>query len=104
MRKKYRSDAMAAIHETMEGLHDAGAIDKQTMGRFDEDCLTAIRALRPEEMKTIREREAAVRQLQVKLERGVGQAERGELIDGDAVFEELREMIDERRRSEAGRR
>ena len=31
MSKKYRSDAMAAIHETMEALHDVGAIDKQTM-------------------------------------------------------------------------
>jgi putative transcriptional regulator len=28
MSKKYRSDAMAAIHETMEALHDVGAIDK----------------------------------------------------------------------------
>ena len=35
MSKKYRSDAMAAIHETMEALHDVGAIDKQTMRRFD---------------------------------------------------------------------
>lgn len=74
MSKKYRSDAMA-------GLHDAGAIEKQTMGRVDEACLTAIRSL------------------QVKLERGAGEAGRGELLDGDAVFEELRKMIDERRRS-----
>jgi hypothetical protein len=27
MSKNYRSDAMAAIHETMEALHDVGAID-----------------------------------------------------------------------------
>lgn len=39
--KKYRSVAMAAIHETMAALHDAGAINKQTMRRFDEACLTS---------------------------------------------------------------
>ncbi|TXT23044.1 MAG: hypothetical protein FD134_2313 [Gallionellaceae bacterium] len=27
----YRSDALAAIHETREALHDVGAINKQTM-------------------------------------------------------------------------
>jgi putative transcriptional regulator len=57
MRKKYQSDAMAAIHETMEALHDVGAIDKQTMRRFDNACLTPIRRLKPEEIKAIRERE-----------------------------------------------
>jgi len=57
MSKKYRSDAMAAIHETMEALRDAGAIDKQTMRRFDDACLTPIRPLTPEEIKAIRERE-----------------------------------------------
>ena len=40
MAKKYRSDAFAAIHETMEALHDVGAIDKQTMREFDDTCLT----------------------------------------------------------------
>jgi len=48
---------MAAIHETMAALHDAGAIDKQTMRRFDEACLTPIRPLEPREIKAIRERE-----------------------------------------------
>lgn len=36
MVKKYKSEAMAAIHETMEGLFEIGAIDKQTMRAFDE--------------------------------------------------------------------
>jgi putative transcriptional regulator len=39
MSKQYRSDAMASIHETMEALHKVGAIDKQTMRRFDDACL-----------------------------------------------------------------
>jgi hypothetical protein len=47
---------MAAIRETMEALHDIGAIDNQTT-RFDDACLTSIRPLKPEEIKAIRERE-----------------------------------------------
>jgi hypothetical protein len=31
---------MASIHETAEGLHDVGVMDKQTMRKFDEACLT----------------------------------------------------------------
>lgn len=31
MVKKYKSEALPAIHETMEGLFEIGAIDKQTM-------------------------------------------------------------------------
>jgi len=57
MSRNYRSDAMAAIHETMEALHNAGAIDKRTMRGFDDACLTPVRPLRPEEIKAIRERE-----------------------------------------------
>ena len=57
MTKKYRSEAFAAIHETMEALHEIGAVDKQTMREFDEACLTMVRALSPEEIKAIRLRE-----------------------------------------------
>lgn len=57
MTKKYRSDAFAAIHETMEALHEIGAVDKQTMREFDEACLTPIHVLAPEEIKEIRLRE-----------------------------------------------
>ena len=54
MAKKYRSDAFAAIHETMEGLREVGAIDKQTMREFDEACLTPVQILTPDEIKAIR--------------------------------------------------
>lgn len=57
MTKRYRSDAMAAIHETMESLHEIGAINKKTMHQFDESCLTPIHPLTPEEIRGIRERE-----------------------------------------------
>jgi putative transcriptional regulator len=51
MSKKYRSDAMAAIHETMAALHKVGAIDKQTMRRFDDACLTPVQPLSPKQIK-----------------------------------------------------
>ena len=57
MTKNYKSDAMAAIHETMESLNEIGAVDKQTMRQFDETCLTTIKVLAPEEIRAIRERE-----------------------------------------------
>ncbi len=57
MPKKYRSDALAAIHETVEALHEVGAIDKKTLREFDDACLTPIQALTPEEIKALRLRE-----------------------------------------------
>jgi putative transcriptional regulator len=57
MVKKYRSEAMASIHETMESLHDIGAVDKQTMREFDDACLTPVQQLSPEEIRALRERE-----------------------------------------------
>ncbi|MDQ4061886.1 MAG: DNA-binding transcriptional regulator [Pseudomonadota bacterium] len=55
--KKYRSEALAAVHETMEALHEIGAVDKRTMRDFDEACLMPTPALSPEEIRAIRERE-----------------------------------------------
>ena len=57
MVKKYRSDAFAAIHETMEGLHEIGVVDKQTMREFDEACLTPVEAFAPDEIRQIRQSE-----------------------------------------------
>ncbi|HLH06132.1 MAG TPA: DNA-binding transcriptional regulator [Terriglobales bacterium] len=57
MGKKYRSDAMAAVHETMEALHRVGAINKQTMRKFDEACLTPVQPLSPKQIKALRQRE-----------------------------------------------
>ena len=54
---KYRSEALAAIHETMEALHEIHAIDQRTMREFDEACLTPARVLSPEEIRVIRLRE-----------------------------------------------
>ena len=54
MPKKYRSDALAATHETMEALHEVGAIDKQTMREFDAACLTPVQLLSAAEIKSLR--------------------------------------------------
>jgi len=59
MTKQYRSPVMASIHETAEGLHAAGVMDKQTMRKFDEACLTPVPPLTPEEIRSLREREGA---------------------------------------------
>ena len=58
-RKQYRSPLMASIHETAEGLHAAGTMDKRTMREFDEICLTPVRRLRPREIRALRLRERA---------------------------------------------
>jgi putative transcriptional regulator len=50
---------MAAIHETAEGLHSIGLMDKQTMRQFDAACLTPVRALSAGEIRALREREGA---------------------------------------------
>lgn len=57
MTKKYRSDALAAIHETMEALHEVGAVDKHTMRDFDASCLTPVEVLLPQQIRELRERE-----------------------------------------------
>lgn len=57
MTKVYKSEAFAAIHDTAEGFHEAGIIDKRTMRGFDETCLAPAEPLAPEEIRAIRERE-----------------------------------------------
>ncbi len=59
MGKGYRSDALAAVHETALGLTDAGVMDKRTMRAFDEMCLTPIETLTPEQIRSIRTKEKA---------------------------------------------
>lgn len=59
MKKQYRSAVMASIHETAEGLHNAGVMDKETMRKFDDACLTPVRPLSAEEIRALREREGA---------------------------------------------
>jgi antitoxin ParD1/3/4 len=55
----------------------------------------ALRLLQHQE----EEREQGLKQLKAKLQRGAAQADRGDLLDGNEVFQELRELIEERRRA-----
>jgi putative transcriptional regulator len=59
MKKQYRSEAMASIHETASDLNAAGLMDKQTMRKFDEACLTPVHPFTAAEIKALREREGA---------------------------------------------
>jgi putative transcriptional regulator len=57
MAKRYKSELKAALHETVEGLHRIGLVDKKTMREFDESCLTRVEKLSPHEILALRERE-----------------------------------------------
>lgn len=63
MSKQYRSEALGAIHESMEALHQIGAISKTTMREFDEACLEPVKPLTPEDIRALREREMFPRTL-----------------------------------------
>ena len=56
-RRKYKSDAFEAIHSSASAMFRVGAIDKATMRRFDESCLSVPAALEPRRIKQIRERQ-----------------------------------------------
>ena len=59
MAKQYKSDALAAAHETAQGLADAGVMAKRTMKAFDETCLTPVAEMPPETIRSLRLRENA---------------------------------------------
>jgi antitoxin ParD1/3/4 len=77
---------------------DVFLLSRVQSGRYQttsEVVREALRLLQRQET----EREESLHQLKEKLQRGAAQAERGELLDGDEIFNELRELIEERRRS-----
>lgn len=55
--RAYGSGALAAVHETASDLYEAGIMDKQTLRRFDELCLTPVEPLSAVQIRAIRERE-----------------------------------------------
>jgi putative transcriptional regulator len=59
MARRYRSDALAAVHETAAGLREAGVIDRRSMKAFDDACLTPVEPLTPTQIRRIRMRERA---------------------------------------------
>ena len=59
MAKQYKSEALAAVHETALGLTDAGVMEKRTMKTFDGMCLTPVEEMTAEEIRELRLREKA---------------------------------------------
>ena len=57
MTKTYRNDILAAVHETAEDLHDAGVMEKRTLRRFDEMCLTPVEPMDAAAIRALRARE-----------------------------------------------
>ncbi len=55
MKKVYKDEMAAAIHEMASGIYDAGLMPKSTMREFDELCLTPVKKMTPEEIKAVRE-------------------------------------------------
>jgi putative transcriptional regulator len=56
MTKKYRSKALGALHESVEGLHRLGLVDTKTMREFDASCLATVEKLSPRQIVTLRKR------------------------------------------------
>jgi putative transcriptional regulator len=56
-KRQYKSEALASLHEGMEDLYKAGAIDLLTMKDFDDSCLIPSASIPPEKIKEIRELE-----------------------------------------------
>lgn len=54
MPKKYKSEAFAALHESMSGLHDLGIIPAKTMRKFDVSCLTTVENMSAEKIAEVR--------------------------------------------------
>lgn len=73
---------MASIHETADGLHSAGLMDKPTLREFDELCLTRVRPLAPQEIRVLRLHEGTSQAVFARYLNGptglVSQWERGE--------------------------
>ena len=59
MARQYKSEALAAVHETAQGLADAGVMAKRTMRAFDKMCLTPVEEMSPETIRALRLRENA---------------------------------------------
>ena len=54
MLKKYKSKALAVLHESMNGLHDLGIIPTKTMREFDVSCLTVVETMSPQKIVEVR--------------------------------------------------
>ncbi len=57
MAKKFKSEALASVHDSASALLAIGAIGQATMREFDESCIAEVPAeIPPGQIKEIRER------------------------------------------------
>ncbi|CDN49039.1 helix-turn-helix domain-containing protein [Neorhizobium galegae] len=54
-KRKFKSAAFEAIQSAVEGMYEAGTIDKETMRTFDQTCLSVPVELGPDDIKALRE-------------------------------------------------
>jgi putative transcriptional regulator len=100
MSKTHGSEALAAIHRTVEGLRAAGLASKRAMDHFDGLCLVESGGLSPVELRRIRlaakaSRADFARRLGVSPHL-VGRWERGEAAPDEAATSRLSAIAKER--------
>ncbi|HXP83287.1 MAG TPA: type II toxin-antitoxin system ParD family antitoxin [Bryobacteraceae bacterium] len=88
----------ATVNVSLTPELDAFLQSRVKSGRYQTTSEVVREALRLLERQEIR-REESLRQFKAKLRRGATQSESEKLIDGDVAFDELRELIEERRRA-----
>jgi antitoxin ParD1/3/4 len=93
----------ATVNVSITPELDAFLQSRIATGRYQTTSEVVREALRLLERQE-NERAEILRALKSRLRRGAAQAERGELIDGDQVFDEMRSLIGERRKSKNSRR
>ena len=54
-KRKFKSDAFAAIHSSAQAMFKVGAMGKTTLRQFDESCLSVPTKIGPQQIKSIRE-------------------------------------------------
>ncbi len=86
MAAKYSSRIAQVVHEAAADAHEAGAMTKTTMRKFDVLCLADVDELSPEDIQALRTREnvsQAVLARHLKVTTGlISQWERGERRPG----------------------
>lgn len=57
MTTRRKSRILAEVHETAKGLSNAGLISKRRMAEFDALCNLEVKAIAPEKIRQLREKE-----------------------------------------------
>lgn len=55
--RRRASPILAAVHESISGLHSIGAVSLETMREFDALCLSPVVELAPAQISALRQRE-----------------------------------------------